>query len=67
MNHCISMNEHLSENERKLLEAGEMLWIVIANVSSGDWTKQSSDWQVAARRWVDNFHKVAAELNAKVA
>ncbi len=60
-------NEHLTENERKLLDAGEMLWVVLANVSGGDWNEQSKDWQVAARRWADNFHNVCAELNAKVA
>lgn len=61
------MNEHLTQNERDLLEAGEMLWIVLANTSMGDWTKQSQEWQEAARRWADNFHSVAAKLNAKVA
>lgn len=53
--------------EQIAIRAAEMLWIVLANVSGGDWTKQTEEWQVAARRWADNFHKVAAELGAKVA
>jgi len=60
-------NPHLTPNERDLLDAGEMLWVVLANVSDGDWTRQPKDWQEAARRWADNFHAVAARLNAKVA
>lgn len=60
-------NPFLTPNERELLDAGEMLWIVLANVSGGDWAKQSEDWQQAARRWADNFHEVARKLNAKVA
>ena len=60
-------NRHLTENERKLLEAGEMLWIVLANVSSGNWAEQSVEWQDAAARWRDNFHEVARQLDAKVA
>ncbi len=39
----------------KLEDAAEMLWTVIANVSEGDWRKQSQDWQDAAARWRDNY------------
>ena len=28
-------------------------WGVIANVSEGDWTKQTEEWQEAAKRWRD--------------
>jgi hypothetical protein len=31
-------------------------WCVIANVSNGDWTKQSQEWQDAAARWRDQWH-----------
>ena len=31
----------------------EMAWVVIANVSGGDWTQQSTEWQKAAARWRD--------------
>jgi hypothetical protein len=36
-------------------DAAEMLWVVLANVSEGDWTKQSVEWQEAAARWRDNY------------
>ena len=29
----------------------ELAWGLIANVSGGEWDKQSTDWQKAARRW----------------
>lgn len=43
---------------KKLEDAAEMLWVVIANVSAGDWKKQNQDWQDAAARWRDNYFKV---------
>ncbi len=45
---------------RALEGAAEMLWIVLANVSEGDWHKQSQDWQDAAARWRDNYFEVLA-------
>ena len=36
-------------------DAAEMLWVVLANVSGGDWTQQSQEWQDAAARWRDNY------------
>lgn len=36
-------------------DAAEMLWVVLANVSGGDWTKQTPDWQEAAARWRDSY------------
>jgi len=42
----------------KLSNAAEMLWAVVANVSVGDWTKQSVEWQEAAARWRDNYFEV---------
>ena len=38
-------------------DAAEMLWTVIANVSGGDWKKQSEEWQEAAARWRDYYFK----------
>lgn len=38
-----------------MADAAEMLWVVLANVSGGDWTKQSEEWQEAAARWRDNY------------
>lgn len=31
-------------------------WTIIANVSEGDWSKQTEEWQGAATRWRDQFH-----------
>ena len=43
----------------RLKDAAEMLWVVLANVSGGDWTKQTQEWQEAAARWRDNYMEVA--------
>ncbi len=40
---------------KKMADAAEMLWVVLANVSGGDWEKQSAEWQEAAARWRDNY------------
>jgi hypothetical protein len=31
-------------------------WVLLANVSGGDWTKQTPEWQEAVVRWRDEFH-----------
>ena len=46
----------------KFKDAAEMLWVVLANVSEGDWTKQPKEWQKAAKRWRDNYFKELADL-----
>ena len=51
---------------KKLLDAGEMLWVVVANASGGDWGKQNKEWQEAAGRWRDNYFKIIAQLKLKV-
>lgn len=47
----------LPTNDQKVtdawLEALMSAWVVIANVSEGDWTKQTEEWQEAAKRWRD--------------
>ena len=30
-------------------------WVLLANVSEGDWTKQTPQWQAAAARWRDRW------------
>lgn len=37
----------------RLLADMHSAWGVIANVSGGDWTQQSAEWQEAASRWRD--------------
>lgn len=44
-----------------LKDAAEMLWVVLANVSEGDWTKQTTEWQVAAARWRNNYFTAIAK------
>jgi thiosulfate reductase cytochrome b subunit len=39
----------------RMADAAEMLWVVLANVSGGDWTKQSPEWNEAASRWRDDY------------
>ena len=60
------MNDHLTANERTLIQAAEYLWCVVANVSGGDWEKQTHEWQSAAAKARDDFHAIATSLNAKV-
>jgi hypothetical protein len=50
----------------KLLDAAEMLWIVMANVSGGDWSQQSSEWQEAAARWRDNYFSLITPKEREV-
>lgn len=38
-----------------MADAAEMLWVVLANVSGGDWSKQTPDWQEYAGRWRDYY------------
>ena len=49
-----SNNEYI----RDLQDVAEMLWTVIANVSEGDWSKQTEEWQEAAKMWRDNYFKL---------
>jgi hypothetical protein len=38
-----------------MADIAEMLWVVLANVSGGDWTQQSAEWREAAARWRDYY------------
>jgi hypothetical protein len=44
-----------NEATPSMADAAEMLWVVLANVSGGDWKQQSKDWQDAEARWRDNY------------
>lgn len=35
----------------------DLAWGLIANVSGGDWSKQSQEWQTAAAMWRDEYCK----------
>lgn len=43
---------------KELSDAAEMLWVVLANVSGSDWTKQTLEWQESAAKWRDNYFSV---------
>lgn len=42
-------------SDRKLADAAEFLWGVVANVSGGGWGKQSKEWQEAATMARDRY------------
>ena len=44
---------------RRLADAAEMLWVVLANAHGGDWMLAKTDWQEAAARWRNNYLDVA--------
>ena len=39
----------------------EAAWGVIANAGGGDWTKETPEWQEAAARWRDEYHRALDE------
>lgn len=47
---------------KKLADVAEMLMVVICNVSEGDWSKQTGEWQEIARKWIDEYMKVVKEV-----
>jgi hypothetical protein len=46
-----------------MADAAEMLWVVLANVSGGDWTQQSAEWQDAAARWRDHYFAARGDMS----
>lgn len=44
-----------------MADAAERLWVVLANVSGGDWTTQTQEWQEAAARWRDHYFAVLGD------
>jgi len=53
----------MTENEQKLADAAEMLWVVVANASGGDWKRETLEWQEAAAHWRDNYFNVLREIS----
>lgn len=51
----LSAVTRIEQEGKELDHAAEMLWVVVANVSGGDWPQQSPEWQEAAARWRDNY------------
>lgn len=44
-------------NASDLLNAA---WAVISNAGGGDWSKETVEWEDAARRWRDDYHAFIA-------
>ena len=40
---------------KRLVDSAEFLWCVLANVSGGDWTTQTPEWQTAAAKARDDY------------
>lgn len=57
----IASAQETPDGWQSMADAAEMLWIVLANVSVGDWSKQSPEWQEAAARWRDNYFKTLSK------
>jgi len=50
----------VSDSIPSMSDAAEMLWVTLANVSGGDWTQQTPEWQEAAARWRDAYFRATA-------
>lgn len=49
----------LSDSVMEILITRELLyeaWGIIANASNGDWSKETKEWQKAAKRWRNKFN-----------
>lgn len=38
-------------------------WVVIANVSEGNWDDQTAEWKEAAIRWRDKYHEILPQAS----
>ena len=48
---------------KTLADAAEALWGVVANVSAGNWDKQSMGWKEAAANAREDYHEAAKLLS----
>ena len=48
--------ERLQEQNEAAMDCLNYAWTIICNVSEGDWTKQTQEWQDAAARCRDQYH-----------
>ncbi len=59
----------VEKDREALIDALEFAWVVIANAGGGDWTRETEDWQDAAKRFHDmpgmaiTFATKAEEVN----
>lgn len=50
-----------SNRYKRMAEAAESLWIVLADVNNGDWSQQSETWQLAAEHARDFYFALLNE------
>lgn len=55
----IKLRNEWCEEYTKMRDVAEMLWLVLANVDGGNWGAQTKEWQKAAAKYRDEFHKIA--------
>lgn len=66
-NGALAIIDRQRKDLERMKDAAEMLWIVLANVSQGNWNDQTPEWREAARRWQMNYHSLCSELHLKTA
>lgn len=55
----------LNDENKKYLDSLEIAWTIIANVSEGDWDRQTDEWKKAAENWRDNhYHKHLSDIQS---
>lgn len=57
----------MTKEVEELVDHLEYAMTIICNAGGGDWTKESKDWQVAARKWVDDYGPLVGPLSASKA
>jgi hypothetical protein len=51
------MSAHNADTRDVDLDLAYWAWTLLANVSEGDWSQQTTEWQQAVVRWRDAFHE----------
>lgn len=62
----VEERDRLKIELEKMTDAAEMLWVVLANVSGSDWSKQTEEWQKAAACWRDNYFAAVPRKHGKL-
>jgi len=61
--HIAQLEGKLEESQKQvaqLRDCSEFLWTIICNAGCGDWTKETIDWQKAAKLGRDTYYKALA-------
>lgn len=57
----IADRDKWKERAEKAADAAEMLWVLVLNVSSGDWQSQSEEWRERVDKWKETYFKEVLE------